>query len=109
MNRQPVMRPASAAAGMDHGTKFSRRADGAAVGSVPDFRYGAERQSGHAARASSDGLGPTQAASAMDTVDGHPDGILLREAGRVAKYFITLRTYVIDIKWQAAMPAIQPL
>jgi hypothetical protein len=77
--------------------------DGAAVESVPDFRVTGQKGNLVMRRelVESDGaFGLTQAASyAMDiSADAHPDGVL-PSGGWVcgtAKYFITLRTYVID-------------
>jgi hypothetical protein len=77
--------------------------DGAAVESVPDFRVTAPKGNLVMRRelVESDGaFGLTQAASyAMDiSADAHPDGVLPSGGWvcGVAKYFITLRTYVID-------------
>jgi hypothetical protein len=77
--------------------------DGAAVETVPDFRVTAPKGNLVMRRelVESDGaFGLTQAASyAMDiSADAHPDGVL-PSGGWVcgaSKYFITLRTYVID-------------
>jgi len=77
--------------------------DGAAVETVPDFRVTAPKGNLVMRRelVESDGaFGLTQAASyAMDfSAEAHPDGVL-PSGGWVcgtSKYFITLRTYVID-------------
>jgi len=77
--------------------------DGAAVETVPDFRVTGPKGNLVMRRelVESDGaFGLTQAASyALDiSADAHPDGVL-PSGGWVcgsAKYFITLRTYVID-------------
>ena len=77
--------------------------DGAAVETVPDFRVTGQKGNLVIRRelVESDGAsGLTQAASyAMDiSADAHPDGVLPSGGWvcGVARYFITLRTYVID-------------